>query len=98
MPLRFIAHAIGLYYRLHASLGEVEDLMLERGVVVSYETIHRWCRKHGGNYIGPCTPQAALAELIAPFRALFFWRANQNYHCGFPFKIAQSNLQYWPNG
>lgn len=26
---------------------EVEELMLERGVIVLYETVRRWCRKFG---------------------------------------------------
>ena len=33
-----------------AVLREVEELMLERGVIVSYETIRRWCLKFGQSY------------------------------------------------
>jgi putative transposase len=36
-----------LYVRLNLSLREVEELMLERGVDVSYETIRRWSVKFG---------------------------------------------------
>ena len=50
-PIEIVARAIWLYYRFNVSLREVEELMLERGVVVSYETIRRWCRKHGADYI-----------------------------------------------
>ena len=50
-PIEFVARAIWLYYRFNVSLRDVEELMLERGVVVSYETIRRWCRKHGADYI-----------------------------------------------
>ena len=32
------------------SLRDVEEMLLERGIVVSYETIRRWCRKHGPEY------------------------------------------------
>jgi putative transposase len=32
---------------LPAHFREVEEMMLERGVVVSYETIRRWCAKFG---------------------------------------------------
>ena len=31
----------------HSVIREVEELMLVRGVVVSYETIRRWCAKFG---------------------------------------------------
>lgn len=46
-PISIVARAVWLYFRLNLSLREVEELMLERGVVVSYETIRRWCRSHG---------------------------------------------------
>ncbi|MDQ0688799.1 putative transposase [Streptomyces achromogenes] len=39
-----------LYFRFPLSLREVEELMLERGMVVSYETIRRWCGKFGEAY------------------------------------------------
>jgi putative transposase len=39
-----------LYFRFPLSFREVEELMLERGVVVSYETIRRWCAKFGQAY------------------------------------------------
>jgi putative transposase len=31
------------YFRFPLSFREVEELMLERGVSVSYETVRRWC-------------------------------------------------------
>jgi hypothetical protein len=37
-----IAHAVWLYYRFPLSLRLVEEMLLERGIVVSYETIRRW--------------------------------------------------------
>jgi putative transposase len=39
-----------LYFRLPLSFREVEELMSQRGVVVSYETIRRWCAKFGQAY------------------------------------------------
>ena len=46
-PARLIAHAVWLYFRFPLSLRLVEELLLERGVVVSYETIRRWAAKFG---------------------------------------------------
>jgi len=40
-PPQFIAHAVWLYVWFNVSLREVEELMLEPGVDVSYETIRR---------------------------------------------------------
>ena len=44
-PVEIINHCVWLYFRLPLSFREVEELMLARGVVVSYETIRRWCVK-----------------------------------------------------
>ncbi|MFJ9360743.1 IS6 family transposase [Streptomyces mirabilis] len=49
-PVEIIAHCVWLYHRFPLSFREVEELMLERGVVVSYETIRRWCAKFGPAY------------------------------------------------
>ncbi|MBO0145366.1 IS6 family transposase, partial [Agrobacterium sp. Ap1] len=46
-PQQNIAHAVWLYFRFPLSLRLIEELLLERGVVVSYETIRRWGRKFG---------------------------------------------------
>lgn len=46
-PPQMIAHAVWLYVRFNLSLREVEELMLERGVDVSYETIRRSTVKFG---------------------------------------------------
>ena len=46
-PSEIISHAVWLYYRFGLSLRDVEDLLAKRGIVVSYETIRRWCGKFG---------------------------------------------------
>jgi putative transposase len=45
-PQQIIAHAVWLYFRFPLSL----RLLLERGIIVSYETIRRWGRKFGPAY------------------------------------------------
>ncbi|MFI2511297.1 IS6 family transposase [Streptomyces sp. NPDC018972] len=49
-PVEVIARCVWLYFRFPLSFREVEELMLERGIVVSYETIRRWCVKFGPAY------------------------------------------------
>jgi putative transposase len=49
-PPQIIAHAVWLYFRFPLSLRLVEEMLLERGIVVSYETIRRWGRKYGQEY------------------------------------------------
>jgi putative transposase len=51
-PPQIIAHAVWLYFRFPLSLRLVEEMLLERGIVVSYETIRRWGRKFGPEYAG----------------------------------------------
>ncbi len=42
-----IAHAVWLYFRFPLSYRDVAELLADRGVVVTYETIRQWCRKFG---------------------------------------------------
>ncbi|AQZ53776.1 Transposase IS66 family protein (plasmid) [Martelella mediterranea DSM 17316] len=45
-----IAHAVWLYFRFPLSLRLVEEMLLERGIIVSYETIRCWAKKFGPVY------------------------------------------------
>ena len=45
-----ISHAVWLYHVFSLSLRDVELLLAERGIVVSYETVRRWCKKFGGSF------------------------------------------------
>jgi putative transposase len=47
-PPEIIQHAIWLYFRFTLSFRDVKDLLAERGITVSYETIRRWV-----NHFGP---------------------------------------------
>jgi len=49
-PSKIISHAVWLYHRFCLSFRDVEDLLAERGIVVSYETIRNWCNKFGPAY------------------------------------------------
>lgn len=49
-PVEIISHCVWLCFRFPLSFREVEELMLERGVEVSYETVRRWCLKFGQEY------------------------------------------------
>lgn len=46
-PAQIIAHAVWLYCRFNLSLRKVEEMLLERGIDVSFETIRRWVAKFG---------------------------------------------------
>jgi len=46
-PPEIIRHAVWLYLRFTLSYCDVEELLAERGLDVSYETIRRWVAKFG---------------------------------------------------
>ena len=46
-----ISHAVWLYHRFGLSFRDVEDLLAERGINVTYETIRQWCRTFGLDYV-----------------------------------------------
>jgi putative transposase len=49
-PPEIITHALWLYFRFPLSLRLVEEMLLERGILVSYETVRRWALKFGPDY------------------------------------------------
>ena len=49
-PPEIISHAVWLYHRFTLRFRDVEDLLAERGIIVSYEAIRSWCRKFGPAY------------------------------------------------
>ena len=49
-PVEVIAHAVRLYLRFALSFRDVEELLAERGIQVSYETVRRWVAKFGTCY------------------------------------------------
>jgi putative transposase len=50
-PPEIISYAVWLYFRFHLSFRDVQDLLAERGVVVSHEAIRQWCTKFGRTYV-----------------------------------------------
>jgi len=49
-PAEIISHCVWLYFRFCLSYRDVEEIMAERGVAVTYETIRDWSQKFGGTY------------------------------------------------
>src|SRR5262245_34527548 len=46
-PAEIISHCVWLYFRFCLSYRDIEELMLVRGVFVTYEAIRQWCQKFG---------------------------------------------------
>jgi len=50
LPTEIIQSAVSLYYRFNLSHRDVEDVIAQRGITVSYEEIRLWCDKLGSKY------------------------------------------------
>ena len=46
-PLTIIQYAVYLYHRFTLSFRDVKELLFERGVEVSHETVRAWCMRFG---------------------------------------------------
>ena len=66
-PAEIISHAVWLYHTFCLSFRDVELMLAERGIEVSYETIRRWCRK-----VRPDLRQPAAATPAEARRSLAF--------------------------
>ena len=49
-PQEIISHTVWLYHRFCLSLRDVEELLAERGIFVTYESIRQWCNHFGPEY------------------------------------------------
>ena len=49
-PPQIISHAVWLYHRFSVSFRDGEDLLAERGISVTYETVRQWCLRLGLDY------------------------------------------------
>ena len=49
-PSEIISHTVWLYHRFGLSFREVEELLAERGITVTYESVRQWCQKFGPSY------------------------------------------------
>ena len=49
-PPEIISHAVWLYHRFCLSFRDAEDLLAQRGITVTYETIRHWCQTFGPDY------------------------------------------------
>ena len=79
-----IRHAVWLYFRFTLSLRDVEELLAQRGIEVSYETIRCWTIKFGPQIARNLkrrrpapSPRWHLDEMVCTVggRRMYLWRA-----------------------
>ena len=83
-PPVVIQHAVWIYLRFTLSYRDVEDLLAERGLDVSYETVRRWVLKFGPAFArrlrhrrpkpGGCWHLDEMVARIAG-ETVYLWRA-----------------------
>ena len=49
-PAEIIQYAVWLYFRFNLSHRDIEDLLAQRGIIVTRESIRLWCNKFGSKY------------------------------------------------
>jgi putative transposase len=49
-PAELISHAVWLYHVFSLRFRDIELLLSERGIFVSYESVRRWCLKFGASF------------------------------------------------
>ncbi len=83
-PAEIISHAVWLYFRFNLSYRAVEELLAERGVLVTYESVRQWCLKFGQTYANTLRRRRArpgdtwhLAEVFRTINGKrhYLWRA-----------------------
>jgi putative transposase len=83
-PSEIISHAIWLYFRFSLSFRDVEELLAQRGISVTYETVRQWCLKFGQMYANElrrrrprCGDKWHMDEVVLIIRGKkhYLWRA-----------------------
>ena len=83
-PPEIIQHAIWLYVRFTLGYRDVEELLAERGLDISYETVRRWVLKFGpavARRLRQRRPRSSnrwhLDEMVVPIagKRMYLWRA-----------------------
>lgn len=49
-PPNIISYGVWLHHRFKVSFRDIEEMLLHRGIIVTYETIRQWCLKFGKIY------------------------------------------------
>jgi putative transposase len=83
-PSEIISHAVWLYFRFSLSYRDVEELLAQRRIIVTYETVRQWCLKFGQTYAKElrrrrprCGDKWHMDEVILTIRGKnhILWRA-----------------------
>ncbi len=74
-PPDVVRHAVSLYLRFTLGDRDVEELLADSGLDVSYETIRRWVLEFGLQLLATCAPGDILRVELLPVS----WTRNHLY-------------------
>lgn len=83
-PPEIISYAVWLYYRFSLSFRDIEDLLAQRGVEVSYETIRQWCEKFVRECAARARPKQSRCGDIWHLDEVFIRIRGRQYYPGAP--------------
>src|ERR671912_717442 len=104
-PAEIIRHAIWLYLRFTLSYRDVEELLAERGIETSYETVRHWVLKFGPLFarnLRRLRPRPTgtwhLDEMVVSIqgRRMYLWRAVDRRRGAGPAGPVQAGYQGCP--
>ncbi len=72
-PPAVIHRSVWLYFRFPLSFRDVEEMLAERGIDVSYETIRRWILKFGPAIAANVRSRFQATDLVALHGRVFRW-------------------------
>ena len=79
-PSEIISNAVWLYHRFCLSFREVEGVLAERGIIVTYETVRHWCRKFGSDYARKLKKRESLLGDTRHIDEVFFIMQGQRHY------------------
>ena len=88
-PAEIISFAVWLYFRFTLSFRDVQEILFERGVVVSSEAIRLWCQKFGAAFAEQLKRRERtsgktwhLDEVFVKIggKQVYLWRAVDEHH------------------
>src|SRR3977135_2705813 len=83
-PPEIISHAVWLYFRFSLSFRDGEELMAQRGIILTSDTVRKWCRPFGQTYANElrrrrprCGDKWHLDEVFLTIKGKthYLWRA-----------------------
>jgi putative transposase len=101
-PPEIISHAVWLYFRFSLGFRDVEELLAQRGIVVTYETVRQWCVKFGQTYANElrrrrprCGDKWHMDEVYLKIngKTHYLWRAVDQDGSVLDIRVAESTQQ-----